>query len=136
MLALAKEGKVEGIPFQAIKGLTEDVEKEWGKADKSDFAGKGIYATYAKKHAVIGYNKGSQIFDVRSDAPELQKLTLKQIETALGKAAKVTKNGTDSIYTYAASKTYELRFVIAAETGKVDHISVYAPSAAVNNMAG
>jgi hypothetical protein len=136
MLALAKDGKVKDIPFAADKGLIDDVEKDWGKSDKTDFAGKGMYATYAKKHAVIGFNKGSQIFDVRSDAPELQSLTLKQIEAALGKAAKVTKNGSDTIYTYEANKTFELRFIILADTGKVDHISVYAPADTVNNMAG
>ncbi|WP_165822371.1 YjgB family protein [Paenibacillus montanisoli] len=136
MLNLAKDGKVKGIPFAADKNLIDDVEKDWGKSDKTDFAGKGNYATYAKKHAVIGFNKGSQIFDVRSDAPELQKLTLEQIEAALGKAEKVTKNGSDTIYTYKASDSFELRFIISADTGKVDHISVYAPADAVNNMAG
>ncbi|SEN99452.1 YjgB family protein [Paenibacillus sp. OV219] len=136
MLTLAKDGKVKGIPFTADKGLIDDVEKDWGKADKTDFAGKGMYATYAKKHAVIGFNKGSQIFDVRSDAPELHSYTLKQIEAALGKANNVTKNGSDTIYTYEANKTFELRFIISKDTGKVDHISVFAPADAVNNMAG
>ncbi|MBO7748442.1 YjgB family protein [Paenibacillus sp. MWE-103] len=136
MLELAKDGKVKGIPFAADKGLIDDVEKDWGKSDKTDFAGKGLYATYAKKHAVIGFNKGSQIFDVRSDAPELRTLTLKQIEAALGKADQVTKNGTDTIYAYEANKTFELRFIIPADTGKVDHISVYAPADTINNMAG
>ncbi|AZN41299.1 YjgB family protein [Paenibacillus albus] len=136
MLTLAKDGKVKGIPFQADKGLLDDVEKDWGKSDKTDFAGKGMYASYAKKHAVIGFNKGSQIFDVRSDAAELQTLTLKQIEAALGKADNVTKNGNDTIYTYNANKTFQLRFVIPKDTGKVDHISVYAPADTINNMAG
>ncbi|MFC4810937.1 YjgB family protein [Paenibacillus sp. GCM10023250] len=136
MLELAKAGKVKGIPFAADTGLIDDVEKDWGKSDKTDFAGKGFYATYAKKHAVIGFNKGSQIFDVRSDAPELRTITLKQIEAALGKADGVTKNGTDTIYTYDANKTFELRFIIPAGTGKVDHISVYAPADTINNMAG
>lgn len=136
MLTLAKNGQVNGIPFKADTGLIDDVEKDWGKSDKTDFAGKGMYATYAKKHAVIGFNKGSQIFDVRSDAPELQTLTLKQIEAALGKADKVTKNGSDTIYTYEAGKTFELRFIISKDTGKVHHISVYAPKDTINNMAG
>lgn len=136
MLTLAKKGQVKGIPFKADTGLIDEVEKDWGKSDKTDSAGKGLYATYAKKHAVIGFNKGSVIFDVRSDAPELQKLTLKQIEAALGKADKVTKNGSDTIYTYEASDTFELRFIISKDTGKVDHVSVYSPKDTINNMAG
>ncbi|WP_308635707.1 YjgB family protein [Paenibacillus silvisoli] len=136
LLTLAKEGKVKGIPFAAHTGLIDDVEKEWGKSDKTDFAGKGNYATYAKKHAVIGFNKGSVIFDVRSEAAELQTLTLKEIEAALGKADKVTTNGNDNIYSYEANKTFELRFVIPSDTGKVHHISVYSPDDTRNNMAG
>ncbi|WP_258171164.1 YjgB family protein [Paenibacillus sp. R14(2021)] len=136
MLALAKTGKVKGISFAAHDSLIDDVEKAWGKADRTDSAGKGIYATYSKKHAVIGYNKGSRIFDVRSDAPELHGLTLDDIVSALGKAASITKNGSDTIYTYKAGSDFQLRFVIPKSTGKVDHISVYSPADTINNMAG
>lgn len=136
MLASAKEGKIEGIPFAADTGMIDDVEKAWGKSDHTESAGAGLYATYAKHDAVIGFNKGDQIFDVRSDADALHKLTLAQMEGALGKADRVTTNGGDSIYAYAAGKSFELRFIIPADTGKVDHISVYAPADAVNNMAG
>ncbi|TYP68960.1 YjgB family protein [Paenibacillus methanolicus] len=136
LLALAEQGKVPGIEFAAHTGLIDDVEKAWGKSDHEEFAGKGMYATYGAKNAVIGYNKGNQIFDVRSDDPSLQSLTLAQIEAAIGKADEQTKNGDDDIYVYKAGEDFQLKFIIPKSTGTVDHISVYAPKDAVNNMAG
>ncbi|RTE10703.1 YjgB family protein [Paenibacillus whitsoniae] len=136
MLELAKSGKVEGIAFTAQKNLTEDVEKAWGKADTTESAGSGIYATYSKKHAAIGYNKGSQIIDIRSYDPKLKTITLSQIEQALGKPADTKVNGGDTIYIYKASDEFQLKFVIPQSTGKVDHISVFDTIHSVNNMAG
>jgi hypothetical protein len=136
MLELAKSGKVSGITFAANTGLTDDVEKLWGKADKTEAAGSGLYATYSKKNAVIGYNKGSQIIDIRSNEPKLQTLTLTQIEQALGKPTDIKLNGDDSIYIYQASKEFQLKFIIPKSTGKVDHISVFDTIHSINNMAG
>ncbi|WP_373286396.1 YjgB family protein [Paenibacillus physcomitrellae] len=136
LLELAKKGEAPGIPFAAHNSLIDDVTKAWGEADKVDMAGSGFYATYAKKDAVFGYNKGSQLFDVRSSSPDLQKLTLEEIESALGKPVSTKKNGDDSIYIYTANDQFQLKFIIPASTGKVDHISVFSPQDAVNNMAG
>lgn len=137
LVEAAKEGKAPGIPYAAHIDLIEDVKQAWGEPDREDSAGsKGIYATYGKKNAVIGYNKGSLIFDVRSSDPKLQGLTLAQIKAALGKPDDVTKNGGDRIYIYKVNDQYELKFIIPASTGKVDHISVYSPQDAINNMAG
>jgi hypothetical protein len=133
----AKKGKVPGIRYAAHIDLIEDVKAAWGEPDREDQAGsKGIYATYAKKNAVIGFNKGSLIFDVRSNDPKLQGLTLAQIKLALGEPTAVTKNGKDHIYVYKVNDQYELKFIIPDSTGKVDHISVYSPQDAINNMAG
>ncbi|WP_438434889.1 YjgB family protein [Gorillibacterium sp. sgz500922] len=136
MMKLAKEGKAPGFSYVVHKSLIDDVYKDWGKADKEDpFGSAGIYSTYDKKNAVIGWNKGSQIFDIRSSAPELQKLTLKNIEGELGKPDDIKENGNDKIYIYHAGDEYQLKFIIPAATGKVDHISVFSPRGATNNMA-
>jgi len=136
MFELAKSGKVAGIQFAAETGLFEDVEKAWGKADQQDAAGSGIYATYAKKNAVIGFNKGDQIIDIRSSDPKLQTITLNQIEQALGMPADTKVNGDDKIYIYKASDMFQLKFIIPKSSGKVDHISVFDTKHSVNNMAG
>lgn len=114
----------------------EDVEKSWGKADNKEAVGSGIYATYTKKNAVIGFNKGEQIIDIRSSDPKLQTLTLNQIEQALGKPVDTKANGDDMIYIYKASDVIQLKFIIPKSSGKVDHISVFDTKHSVNNMAG
>ncbi|WP_342424248.1 YjgB family protein [Paenibacillus sp. FSL E2-0178] len=136
LLQLAKQGKVPGVEYAAHSGLIDDVEAAWGEPDTKESAGKGIYSTYAGKHVVIGFNKGSQIFDVRSSASDLQKLTLKQIEEVLGKPDATSVNGSDDIYIYQAGKQYQLKFIIPDSTGTVDHISVFSEQDSINNMAG
>ncbi|MDH2882681.1 MULTISPECIES: YjgB family protein [Bacillus cereus group] len=136
ILEQAKQGKVPNVSVAAHTGDIEEVEKEWGKADKTEPAGKGMYATYTKRNVVIGFNKGSQIFDVRSNHPNLRSLTLQDIENALGKPTTVKTNGDDKIYIYKVNKQFELKFVIPNSTGKVDHISVFSPEDSMNNMSG
>lgn len=136
LMELAKQGHAPGIPFAAHTGMIEDVKAAWGKPDIEEGAGKGIYATYQAKQAVIGFNKGSVIIDVRSTADELHRLTLQNIEASLGNPDEITTSGSDHIYTYKAGEQFQLKFVIPDQAGTVDHISVYSPSDAVNNMAG
>ena len=68
MMSFAQQGKIINCDFPAKTTAMEVVEKAWGKADKIDYvaAAKGSYATYARLNVVFGFNKGSQIFEVRS----------------------------------------------------------------------
>ncbi|MNH99311.1 hypothetical protein D3C73_520760 [compost metagenome] len=136
LLQLAGEGKVPGVEYAAHTGLIDDVEAAWGEPDTKEAAGKEIYAAYSKEHVVFGFNKGSRIFDVRSSAADLQKLTLKEIEAVLGKPENTAVNGGDKIYMYQAGKQYELKFIIPDASGTVDHISVFSEQDSINNMAG
>ncbi|SET96822.1 YjgB family protein [Paenibacillus sp. NFR01] len=136
LLHLAEQGRAPGIKYAAHTGLIDDVKAAWGKPDVEESAGSGIYATYKSKDAVIGFNKGSRIFDVRSSAADLQKLTLKQIEAVLGQPEDTKTNGGDTIYIYPAGKQFQLKFIIPESTGTVDHISVFSPKDSFNNMAG
>ncbi|OKP83976.1 hypothetical protein A3844_20575 [Paenibacillus helianthi] len=136
LLQLAQQGKVPGVEYAAHTGLIDEVEAAWGEPDTKESAGKGIYSTYSKKHVVFGFNKGSKIFDVRSSAADLQKLTLKQIEAVLGTPDHTTVNGSDKIYIYQAGKQYDLKFIIPDASSTVDHISVFSEQDSINNMAG
>ncbi|PEW03017.1 hypothetical protein CN425_08915 [Bacillus cereus] len=136
LFELAKEGKVPNITFAAHTGDIEEIEKAWGKADKTEQAGSGMYATFTNKKAVFGFNKGSQVFDVRSYQEELKVITVKEIEKALGKPTAVKVNGDDKIYIYKVNNQFELKFIIPKSTGKVDHISVFSPEDSINKMAG
>ncbi|MBE7103810.1 DUF4309 domain-containing protein [Bacillus cereus] len=132
----AKEGKVPNVPYAAHTGDIEEIEKAWGKADKTEPAGNGMYATFTNKNVSFGFNKGSQVFDVRSYHSELKSITLQEIEKALGKPASVKVNGNDKIYIYKVNNQFELKFVIPTSTGKVHHISVFSPEDSINKMAG
>lgn len=132
----AKEGKVPNVPYAAHTGDIEEIEKAWGKADKTEQAGNGMYATFTNKNVAFGFNKGSQVFDVRSYHAELKSITLQEIEKALGKPASVKVNGNDKIYVYKVNDQFELKFVIPNSTGKVHHISVFSPEDSINKMAG
>ncbi|WP_246553313.1 YjgB family protein [Paenibacillus tritici] len=136
LLEFAKQGKVPGVEYAAHSGLIDEVEAAWGEPDLKESAGKGMYSTYSGKNAVIGFNKGSKIFDVRSNASNLQSLTLEQIEEVLGKPDATSSLGSDKIYIYQAGKQYQLKFIIPESTGTVDHISVFSEQDSINNMAG
>ncbi|MDH4421810.1 MULTISPECIES: YjgB family protein [Bacillus] len=132
----AKEGKVPNVPYAAHTGDIEEIEKAWGKADKTEQAGNGMYATFTNKNVAFGFNKGSQVFDVRSYHAELKLITLQEIEKALGKPSSVKVNGNDKIYVYKVNDQFELKFIIPNSTGKVHHISVFSPEDSMNKMAG
>ncbi|PFZ33383.1 YjgB family protein [Bacillus wiedmannii] len=136
LFELAKEGKVPNVPFAAHTGDIEEIEKAWGKADKTEQAGNGIYATFTNKNVSFGFNKGSQVFDVRSYHAELKSITLQDIEKALGKPASIKVNGEDKIYVYRVNNQFELKFIIPKSTGKINHISVFSPEDSINKMAG
>ncbi|MBE7096868.1 YjgB family protein [Bacillus cereus] len=136
LFELAKEGKVPNVPFAAHTGDIEEIEKAWGKADKTEQAGNGMYATFTNENVSFGFNKGSQVFDVRSYHAELKSITLQEIEKALGKPASVKVNGEDKIYVYKVNNQFELKFIIPKSTGKVNHISVFSPEDSINKMAG
>ena len=79
MFELAKEGKVPNVPFGAHTGILKKL-KSVGKANKTEYTGNGMYATFTNKNIVFGFNKGSQVFDVRSYHAELKLITLQEIE--------------------------------------------------------
>ncbi|ANY71099.1 hypothetical protein BBD42_30765 [Paenibacillus sp. BIHB 4019] len=136
LVDLAKEGKIPEVKYAAHIALFDEIEQDWGKADSTEAAGKGIYAAYTKRGVTIGFNKGMKVFDMRSYAANLQQLSYIDIEKSLGKADETATNGDDQIYVYKVNDQYQLKFIIPKATGKVDHISVFSPQDAKNNMAG
>lgn len=78
MKRLAEEGKVINSDFPVKTIVIEDIIAKWGQPDKTDWvpAAKGNYSTYENGAIVFGFNKGSQIFEVRSFDKRLQELSL------------------------------------------------------------
>ncbi|GFP74583.1 M56 family metallopeptidase [Clostridium fungisolvens] len=142
---LAKQGKVPDCEFASKDTLFGDVATKWGDPDKIDYVGSGKtsarYALYNKKGFHFGLNKGDQVFDVRSFKSYLKDIKYNDVEKTLGKPAVINKTSTEHIIIYNVNKTYQLMLIFPKPTDanknpSLDHISVYDPADAVNNMAG
>ncbi|WML58645.1 polysaccharide deacetylase family protein [Neobacillus sp. PS2-9] len=126
IVSLASTGHVINNPFASLQSTFSQVKKAWGEPDKVDQVGNSYYATYYKKFAVFGYTREDQIFDVRTNEPSIQDLTLADIKKAMGNPTSTTSFQNDQIYTYNLNKRYQLKWIIPTSTNKVDHISVYS----------
>jgi len=142
IMKFAKQGKVINSVSPAKTTVIEDVEKKWGKPDKTDWipAAKGNYATYSKRKVTFGYNKGSQIFEVRSFDDKLKSLSISKIKKVYGTPAYDIKTKSEEIIGYVANKEFKLLFVFPIPTiKKTDHLlghySVLYPRGTVNSMA-
>lgn len=139
-MSLAMQGKVYGIPYAAKASNLDSIEKDWGKPDSENQAGAGIYVSFAKHKAAFGFNKGAQIFDVRSFSPILQKITVDDVTSTLGQPGDVRTTADSTIYLYPAGPDFQLLFVFPnGSNGKmkthVDHVSVFYPAGTIDSMA-
>lgn len=139
--AEAKKGRAINIPFAVKSNVIDDVGDKWGKEDKTEYiaAAKGNYATYSKHNAVFGFNKGSQLFEVRSFDSSLKSITLAGVKNVFGTPAYDVKSGKEEVIGYVVTKDFKILMVFptAADGGeqKLDHYSVFYPAGTVNTMA-
>ena len=136
----ANAGKVINCEFP-LKITIEDVEAKWGKADKVEWiaAAKGTYSTYNQRNVVFGYNKGSEIFEVRSFDKQLSVISLSEVKKVLGVPEYQLKTKGQNIIGYTVGQDYKILFVFMTSFGNnnptIDHYSVLYPTATKNNMA-
>jgi hypothetical protein len=142
MQKAAQQGEVINCEFPVKSKTIEDVEKAWGKEDKTEYiaSAKGTYATYSKKNIAFGFNKGDQLFEVRSYDSQLKQLTRSKVKEVFGKPAYDVKSGNEEIIGYVATKDFKILLVFPnfkadGESAKLDHYSVFYPQGTVNNMA-
>lgn len=138
-MALAKQGKLQGVPF-AQRSNMGSVYQTWGKADSQSSAGAGTYATYGSHNVALGFNKGVQIFDLRSYSATFQGVTFADIQQALGNPGAVRQSSDSYIYMYPAGPDYQLLWVFSKQSDgsrapNVDHVSVFWPQGTVDLMA-
>lgn len=139
----ANAGKVINCDYPVNTTNIENVIKVWGKPDKTErvSAAKGTYSTYSYKNIVFGYNKGEQIFEVRSFYKDLGKLSLSMIKSTFGEPQYKVTTGGEEIIGYIINSDYKILFVFPeAKNGStnplLDHYSVLYPKATANSMAG
>lgn len=143
IMDLAKQGKVINCEFPAKTTNMSDVENKWGKADNTAWvaAAKGTYSSYSEKDVAFGWNKGMQIFEVRSFDSRLKNISLADLKDNFGTPAYDTNYNGQEIIGYTADQEYKLLFVLAQTTDMnsnpvLDHYSVLYPPATENSMAG
>jgi len=142
MMKLAKQGKIINCDFAAKTTNMESIIKAWGKADKTVYvaSAKGNYATYNKHNTVFGFNKGEQVFEVRSFDTQLKGLSLAKVKEVLGTPVFDSKTGNQEIIGYTAGTEFKLEMVFTLPTSSnpsplMDHYNVLYPRGIVNSMA-
>ncbi|MGM9973020.1 MAG: YjgB family protein [Clostridiaceae bacterium] len=142
IMSSAKEGKVINSDFKVKANVIDDVEKEWGKPEKSEWIGnaKGTYSTYPSKNVDFGWNKGSQIFEIRSFDSQIKKITLADVKNVFGSPAYDVKVSGEEIIGYIVNNDYKILLVFPEPTAEnsdplMDHYSVFYPRGTVNQMA-
>lgn len=143
MMIKAKEGMVINCDFPVENTVIDDVIKEWGEPDSSNYVedAKGTYDTYNSKNVVFGFNKGAQIFEVRSFDPELKTIGIADVQAAYGNpdyTSEIASAG-QQISGYVVNDKYKMLLVFDMSTDsqnpKLDHYSVFYPQGTVNSMA-
>ncbi|MFL0246123.1 M56 family metallopeptidase [Candidatus Clostridium stratigraminis] len=144
IIKFAKEGKVTNgyCDFLVKTNTIDDVEKKFGKADKTDWvaAAKGSYATYNKYNIVFGFNKGNQIFEIRDTNIEIKSITLSKVKAVLGAPAYDAKISGEEIIGYIASPEFKVEMVFPMPSKDnpdpvMDHYNVFYPAGTVNSMS-
>lgn len=144
MMQSATAGQViNNSSFSAKTTNIGTVEQSWGKPDQTDWVASadGIYATYSKHDITFGFNKGGQIFEVRSFArSSFSGLTLTKAEQVLGSPAYNATVFGQKIIGYTAGPEFKLELVFPQPTGSnpnptLDHYNVLYPRGTVNMMA-
>jgi len=141
MMVLGEQGKVINSDFAAKTTTIEDVEKGWGKADKTDYvASSSRYATYTSHKVVFGVNKGEQLFEVRSFDSRIKSITLTKAKDVLGNPAYDVKIDGQEIIGYTAGTEFKIEMIFPQPTKDnpnpvMDHYNVLYPQGTVNSMA-
>lgn len=121
----AQEGRVISLPFVLEKTI-DDIEKGWGKPEKTYTANGLIYSAYPKKGVVFGYNKGMQLVDMHRTDSRLQQISLSAVEKSWGKPTRISEFGDRTIYTYDVTSNYQVKLIFQGtkSTSKEDQILV------------
>lgn len=142
MMDLAKKGKVIDCEFAAKTNVIDDVTKKWGEPQSQDWVptAKGTYADFLIKRLSFGFNKGQQIFEVRSFSEKLGAIKLSNVESVFGKPQYSTGTNSERIIGYKASDEFKLLLVFnlasdSKEDKVLNHYSVLYPAGTVNSMA-
>lgn len=139
---MAQSGMVINSEFKAKYDTIDKVNNAYGKQDTQNYVAeaKGVYYTFESKSLAFGFNKGDQIFEVRSFDKSLKELNLQDIISYFGEPQyEFISDLNEKIIGYVVNEDFKLLFVFSdseSEKAILDHYSVFYPGGTVNNMAG
>ncbi len=123
---LAAHGQILGERWFA--GVTEfqEVSESLGEPDQKNRAGNGTYAVYEDHDTVIGLTENNRVFDLRSSAPDIKKITRAHTEKIVGIPEEVRHIDEQDILVYELNEEFQLKFVFLSsdDTATIDHLSV------------
>lgn len=126
-------GRAPGVPYGDQQSYYS-LEKVWGHGTNGTDANSLHYVIYGSEHAVVGFNEGVQLADVRSYNSNLNQITLSDIESVLGKPDAVSQSAGSVVYTYDRGQ-YRLLWVFSGSSSTVNHADVQWPKGMVAPMA-
>ena len=142
IMNLAKEGKIVNSEFAAKLNIIDDVKEKLGDPNTSNWiaASKGTYDSYTNYSVAFGYNKGSQLFEVRSFNSTIKQISLNDLKEVFGTADYDVTVANEKIIGYVCNDEFKLLFVFPEPTDQqpnpsLDHYSVLYPRGTVNSMA-
>ena len=139
----AKLGKVINCIYPDGTTVIDDVITAWGDPANTAYIAdaKGTYSDYPKHNVTFGFNKGDQIFEVRSFDPALSKITLSKATEIFGKPDYTAAVNGQKIIGYVANADFKILLVFPAPTAAaanptLAHYSVLYPKVTPNLMSG
>lgn len=135
----AQNGKIINCEYEIKYGMF-DIEQSWGKPDSEAYVedAKGTYSDYKDRKVTFGWNKGLQIFEVRSFDDRLKEISYKELSDYFGKPDYNNDYNNEIITGYVVNDELKLLFVFDnnkdEKERKLDHYSVFYPSGTVNSM--
>lgn len=142
MMQSAEQGKVINSEFPVKTTSIDTVKTAWGKPDQTDYvaAAKGSYATFGNHNVVFGFNKGNQIFEVRSIARlQFARITQNKAKEVLGISVYDTTYNGQEIIGYPAGAEFKIEMVFPQSTTTnpdppMDHYNVLYPEGTANDL--
>jgi beta-N-acetylhexosaminidase len=144
IVTAAQNGQTPNAPFTIGKTDIKDIQQKLGEPNQSNDTGVGLYAAYDKNKTTFGYYHHSPIFDARDYSEDLKRITLNDIEKAMGKPNKISSYDNHAVHqqilVYSLDNGIQLKWIIDKPTNEnsnpaVDHISVYDPDIADHSLA-
>ncbi len=136
--SLAEEGGILNCEF-LLKDNYDELVDEYGSPDRDNYVkvAHGSYATFSSDAFVVGYNNGSEIFELRSYARRLDGITERNVTSFFGEAEHTAYLDGDRISSYVLKGGYHLKFVFDGKEpdSVVNHYNVIWMKGTENDRA-